>query len=115
MAFTSVVVSGTAQYDSGEACPYAVVTFSLDEDMVNGSTTASGGQAIASSSGTWSITVDATDDSSTTTQSGVPALYNISIVDPNTNEQLFSQRSAVPHAVTSITVGSLVASGAPGD
>lgn len=106
MSATSVTVTGTAQFPSGAPIPGAVVNFNYDEDLTNSAAALTGSQTFAASNGTWSISVDATDDSATSPAGG---LCEISVRDPVTGESVSRFRAPIPHTVTSQTLAGLLA------
>jgi hypothetical protein len=116
-SFTQVTVTGTVARDltdpsnpSGEPVPFAEVSFDLDEGMVNGGTAGSGLQATANASGVFSITVDATNDSGTTSEGTTgPPQYHVHIKDPQSGEDLYDFRCPVPASPTTTTLTALLA------
>lgn len=104
MPFTTVTVTGKATFPNGDAISGAIVSFVPDRDFVNSASHAAASETYSATDGTWSTTVNATDDTGTVPLSG---RYVISTVDPSTGEVIERFRAPVSKAPTPTTITAL--------
>jgi hypothetical protein len=110
MSATVVTISDTAKDELGVAISHAVITANLVQGAANSGTNLTSGQAFASTTGTYTLAISATDDSGTAnlTAEG-EVLYEFTVVNPLSREKYQQFVSPVPHAVTTVTLATLAA------
>jgi hypothetical protein len=112
MSYTTVTITDTAQYPDGIAIPYAVVVAWPKLGFANGGTTTNGSSTIASSTGAFTLAINATDDAGTAAidpndTTGKPS-YHVLVFDAKSGEHVYDADVQVPHANASPTLAQLV-------
>jgi hypothetical protein len=112
MAYTSVTITDTVALPDGVAVPYAVVVAWPKLGFANSGTNTNAASTIASSTGAFTLAVNATDDSGTAPvdpndSTGKPS-YHVLAFDPRSGEHVYDADVQVPHTNTTPTLAQLV-------
>lgn len=111
MSYTTVTITDTAKDPSGQPIPYAVITAYPRFGFANAGTTTNGKSAIAASDGTFTLALNATDDSGTAAVDpgvGTPTCaYHLLVIDPRTGEHVYDAHVILAHATSTPTLAQL--------